>query len=731
MKELPSGCQNLGKGLKYFSECIHEMRSFASSLAKGDLSLKLPSPGNEMAAPLKALHASLKHLTWQTQQVAKGDYQQRVKFMGDFAESFNTMIKQLENRLTELSEAKTLAEAASESKSAFLATMSHEIRTPLNAIIGLSEVELQGNLPENSRDSLEKIYNSGSILLGIVNDILDISKIEAGSLELIPVNYEVSGLINDSVQLNVVRVGTKNIRFSLQVDETIPRELCGDELRVKQLLNNILSNAFKYTEKGAVELKVDWQRIDDEAELTFTVSDTGKGIKAGDVDKLFSKYSQLDSHANRHIEGTGLGLSIAKRLSELMGGTISIDSEYGAGSSFKFTIRQKIANSTPLGCENAKKLKSLRFMEGRRRHGYNLVRSYMPYGRILVVDDVPTNLDVVKGLMMPYGLAVDYAASGAEAIEKIQSAGAPQQGRYDIVFMDHMMPEMDGVEATRIIREMGTDYARDVPIVALTANAIVGNEEMFLANGFDGFISKPIDIMRLDMTLNKWVRDKQSMDTLRMAASAAEEMAVSDESPEGALGEFYVEGIDLAAGVLRYGKTTSFLSVLKSFVTHTPLLLDTLRDPSVSLRNYAIAVHGLKGSSYGICADEVGRCAEELEAAAKAGDGKTVRANNARLIELTESTLSRLASLLRSVEKKITPKEHAAAPDENLLEKMKDAASRFKTSIIKEALDELERFEYDSGGELVEWLRGQIDDLEYDAILERLSARGINQATGL
>jgi signal transduction histidine kinase/CheY-like chemotaxis protein len=722
---LPENCRNLGRGLQYFAGCVLETKKFAEALAKGDLSCKMPSQDNAMAAPLKGLHSSLRHLTWQTEQVAKGDYHQRVKFMGDFANSFNSMTKQLENRLTEMMEAKTIAEAASESKSAFLATMSHEIRTPLNAIIGLSEVELQGELPEHTKDSLGKIYNSGSILLGIVNDILDISKIEAGSLELTPLNYEVYGLINDSAQLNIVRVGTKDIKFRLLVDESIPRELCGDELRVKQLLNNILSNAFKYTESGTVVLKISWRREGDDALLFFTVSDTGKGIKREDIDKLFAKYSQLDSRANRHIEGTGLGLSIAKRLSEMMGGSISVESEYGIGSSFMFTIRQRIANPAPLGRENAENLKNLRFMQNRRRRGNNLVRSYMPYGRVLVVDDVPTNLDVVKGLIMPYGLTVDFAASGFEAIEKVRAADeSPGQGaaeKYDIVFMDHMMPEMDGVEATYAIREMGTEYARTVPIVALTANAIVGNEEMFLANGFNGFISKPIDIMRLDMTLNKWVRDKQSTETLRMAEAAAGVLADSTKTGEGILSGLRLEGIDLTAGLNHYGNEESYLNVIESYVTHTPKLLEQLRDPSASLRNYAIAVHGLKGSSYGICADGTGELAAELEAAAKAGDQETIEENNRRLIELTESLLARLKEMLRLARgEKPPPKERASAPDESLLEMVRDGASRFKSGIMKEALEQLERYEYESGGDLVEWLRAQVDNLEYDAVLERL-----------
>jgi CheY-like chemotaxis protein/nitrogen-specific signal transduction histidine kinase len=620
--------------------------------------------------------------------------------------------------VTETLRAKEAAETASKAKSAFLATMSHEIRTPLNAIIGLSEIQLQKVLPEDTYLDLEKIYNSGSTLLGIINDILDISKIEAGTFELIPEEYDTPSLINDTVQLNIVRIGSKPITFKLNVDDTLPARLFGDELRVKQVLNNILSNAFKYTKAGTVTLQVRWEKQGGDAAVIFAVSDTGQGIRRDDIDKLFSEYSQLDTRANRKIEGTGLGLSITKRLVEMMNGTIGVESEYGSGSVFTVRIRQKIINGKPIGKEVAENLMSFRLIETRRSRNKNLVRVRMPYGKVLVVDDVATNLDVARGLMLPYGLTIDCVLSGPEAIEKVRK----EDVKYDVIFMDHMMPGMDGIEAARIIRsEIGTEYAKTVPIIALTANALAGNEEMFLSSGFDAFIAKPIDIMRLDVILNQWVRDRQSEETLWKAGQEANEAGT--EAADGVLKTANLEGIDLNAGLKRYETEEIYLRILQSYLTHTPELLEKLRSLSrETLPQYAITVHGLKGASYGICAGEIGGEAEELEFAAKAGEYEQVISKNAAFIAKVETALEGIRKLLDSAAENSSPKRKAAAPDKILLEKLLDASRRFKPAIMENIMAELEGCEYESGGDLIPWLREQIDNLEYDAVREKLES---------
>ncbi|MDR2391468.1 MAG: transporter substrate-binding domain-containing protein, partial [Planctomycetota bacterium] len=291
------------------------------------------------------------------------------------------------DRTKELQDAIGIAKDANKAKSDFLARMSHEIRTPLNAIIGLSELEMSNNLPGDTKENLGKIHNSGSNLLDIVNDILDISKIEMENFELNPAIYDISILIAETVHLNTVRIGSKPVIFNLSLDESIPASFRGDEMRIKQILNNLLSNAFKYTEKGRVDLKLEWEVDSAGAWLIFTVSDTGHGIREENIPDLFVEYYRMDSRENRHIEGTGLGLSITKNLVNLMGGDIEVKSEYGKGSAFRVKIRQEIADATPLGCETAMKLRGFHFTDILNKKNLKLVRSPMSYGRVLVVDD--------------------------------------------------------------------------------------------------------------------------------------------------------------------------------------------------------------------------------------------------------------------------------------------------------------------------------------------------------
>lgn len=624
--------------------------------------------------------------------------------------------------LLRLSAAKMQSDEENRSKSSFLAMMSHEIRTPLNAIIGLSEIQMQKALPPDIRTDIETIYASGRNLLGIINDILDFSKLDAGGFSLVPEAYELPVLINDTVQLNLVRIGSLPIEFKLSIPPDAPSRLRGDELRVKQVLNNLLSNAFKYTRKGRVELAVRWEQQENEAVLIFAVSDTGIGIKKADMAKLFSDYGRVDLWENRSLEGTGLGLSITKRLAEQMRGTIRVESVYGKGATFTVELRQDIVDATPIGEAVARSLMDFRFAESRPHNRRALTRVLMPKVRVLAVDDIATNLAVIRGLLAPYEITVDCVQSGREAVKRIREA----QVRYDAVFMDHMMVGMDGIEATRIIRnEIGTPYARNLPIIALTANALAGNEEMFLSKGFNAFISKPVNPDALDRVLREWVEARQPESALRRPSGEAED---SETEVKGApLEHIVIEGIDISSVQGNYaGKPEAYLAVLRSYAAHTPDLLAALRTCSKdTLESYAVTVHGLKGSSWSIGANQLGEEAKKLELAARQGDYDTVAASNAAFLDDAEALLRAIQGFLNA-RQAATIKENRDAVDPALLQALQQACQEFAVMRMEEIMVQMEQFHYQNPQDesLVVWLRRQLDNLEYGAIQERLARQG-------
>ncbi|MDR2158780.1 MAG: response regulator [Treponema sp.] len=625
-----------------------------------------------------------------------------------------------------------VAESASEAKSHFLANMSHEMRTPLNAVIGFAELELGKEKEENekpvysagTRESLEKIYSSGVTLLGLINDILDISKIESGKFELVPVNYDIPSLLNDTVVLNIVRIGSKPIVFKLDIDENLPARLFGDELRIKQIFNNLLSNAFKYTKEGRVTLRIRCERNGSEVWMNCSVSDTGMGIREEDIGKIFGEYNQVDTKSNRRIEGTGLGLTITKRLIQMMNGTISVESEYGKGTTFTLRILQGFVSDAVIGKELAENLMEFRYIIARQDRNKQLVRTRIPYAKVLVVDDVATNLDLARSIMKPYGMTVDCAGSGKAAIELIRK-GEP---RYNAIFMDHMMPGMDGIEAVRIIRnEIDSDYARTVPIIALTANAIVGNEKLFLNNGFQDFLTKPIDIIKMNDAIGRWVRDKKMEKDLGLDTESrlAEENAKDDPEKDmerrlaGLIGSIRVEGLDAEKGLERFGGDgKSYMESLRSYVVHTPPLLEAARTADV-LADYAITIHGIKGSSYGISANAIGQKAERLEHAAKDGDEDFVRNENEGFIKAAEQFIADVTGLLDVLEEKMA-KPRKDAPDPVLLARIRNAAENYDMSGLDSAMEELEQCVYESDADLVPWLREQIEKSEFEEIIERL-----------
>ena len=472
----------------------------------------------------------------------------RVKFRGDYAVAgYVRDLRELKAMIAEMRRAE-IAEESSKAKSDFLAKMSHEIRTPMNAILGITEIQLQDSaLPLATKEALERIYNSGDLLLGIINDILDLSKIEAGKLELSLVQYDIASLIHDTVKLNVMRYESKPINFKLDVGENVPAKLTGDELRIKQILNNLLSNAFKYTQEGLIELTLSAEMQDDRknVNLFIKVSDTGQGMTVEQVKKLGDKFSRFNLEANRKTEGTGLGMNITRNLIQLMSGDISIESNPGRGSVFTVRLPQGCVSEEPIGKELADNLMKLNLKNTTKMRNAQITQDFMPYGRVLVIDDVETNLYVARGLMAPYGLSLDTGMSGFEAVDKIRDGAS-----YDIIFMDHMMPRMDGIEATKLIRSL--EYNR--PIVALTANALAGQAEMFLSNGFDDFISKPIDIRQLNSVLNKMIRDKQTDEVLEEARKQKNSLYAAGKhniAIDPQLGEIFIRDAKKAVTLLQ------------------------------------------------------------------------------------------------------------------------------------------------------------------------------------
>jgi len=456
--------------------------------------------------------------------------------------------------ITELNDAKEQAIEANRTKSSFLARMSHEIRSPMNVILGITEMFLEKEgLLKDTKEAFGKIYDSGYLLLSIINDLLDMSKIEAGKLELMPVNYDVVSMINDTIQLNVMRFDHKPIQFELQADENLPVMLFGDELRIKQILNNILTNAFKYTDAGKVILSVnaEYEAQTPRVTLIFRVSDTGRGMTFEQVDKMFDDYTRFSLEASSTTEGTGLGMGITKRLVDLMNGWITVDSELGKGSTFTVRLPQGIVEGADvLGRELAESISWFRYdRTEQKKKAPQIIREYMPYGKVLVVDDMEPNLYVARGLLSPYGLSIETVISGFEAVEKIRNGS-----KFDIILMDHFMPEMDGIETVKKIRALG--YTQ--PIVALTANALSGQAEIFAKNGFDGFISKPVDIRQLNETLNRLIRDKYPIEIVEAARQLYENLKKKpgvvkmDLSYIKALVvDDFLPNLNIAAGVMR------------------------------------------------------------------------------------------------------------------------------------------------------------------------------------
>jgi len=562
------------------------------------------------------------------------------------------------------------AEMANKAKDRFLAHMSHEMRTPMNSILGIAEIQLQDEtLPEEAVKAFGKIYESGDLLLNIINDILDLSKVEAGKLELSPVNYDIPCLIHDTAQLNRLLYESNPVEFNIHVDENTPYNLYGDDLRIKNILNNILSNAFKYTANGRIDFYVSYEPSENEnVILVFRISDTGRGMTDDQIARLFDGYTHFNEDANRETAGAGLGMSITKRLVDLMNGSISVESAPEKGSVFTVRIPQKRTGREVCTAELAEKLAARQFQSTAISKRKQFIREYMPYGSVLVVDDVISNIYVARGMLSPYGLKIDSASSGFEAINKIKAGNV-----YDIVFMDHMMPKMDGIEAVKIIRGMGYKHI----IVSLTANALIGREKMFLENGFDGFLSKPIDSRELNKLLNEYIRNRKPQDVVEAARREQQKkghknaaVSAQDMKDEPQLKAFFIADAKNAVNVLEnfYGK------------------IDSLNEEELKL--YITTVHGIKSTLANIGEKELSGAALELE---RAGENR----NTAIMTEKTPALVNELKSLI--VKFNPVKKESDTVTEEDTvylrkeLQNVINACNIFDKDAIKKALNNLKQ----------------------------------------
>ena len=526
--------------------------------------------------------------------------------------------QKLNNTMLELDKARQEAIKASKAKSEFLSNMSHEIRTPINAVLGMNEMIMRESSEKQIVEYAANIQSSSRTLLSIINDILDFSKIESGKMEIVPVSYDVSSLVNDIVNMVRIRAEKKKLRFIYEIDENIPSMLYGDDVRIRQVITNILTNAVKYTPEGYVRLRMNVVNIENDIlQLEVSVTDTGIGIKEEDMDKLFASFQRLDQEKNRSIEGTGLGMSIVHRLLDMMGSELKVSSVYGSGSTFSFEIEQKIVKAEPIGDFEQ------RFKAAAAKHTSDTVIRIAPKARVLVVDDNETNLLVAKSLLKRTKVNLDTAPSGAMCIELLKSK------HYDIVFLDHMMPEMDGIETLKKIKE--ENLAADTCFIALTANAIHGARQTYLDAGFDDYLSKPFTGMDIEKCLFGHIPADLCEEEIQVPEEKpAEEKNSSDKTDENAL--FSPE----AGAKYTGGDTEAYNEILSLYVRKAPELSQRIERlfNEKDWKNYVIEVHALKSSSLNIGSRQLSELAKELELSGKAGNYAVIEEKNGELLDL-------------------------------------------------------------------------------------------------
>ena len=530
----------------------------------------------------------------------------------DYQKLIYTM-KELDKTKQEAELAREAASSANNAKSVFLARMSHEIRTPINSVLGMSELLLRDDLTSGQRQMTKNIQSAGNALLSIVNDILDFSKIESGKMDIVNVEYSLGSLLNDCLSMISLRASEKGLALRAINDPSIPEHLYGDEVRVRQIITNILTNAVKYTHTGYIALGVGWEdKGGDEMILKVSVEDTGIGIAPENMDKIFNSFQRIDERTNRNIEGSGLGLSITKQLLELMNGSIRIESTVGKGSTFFVKLPQKIVSREKLGvfCIKSDEIKADKY----------IARFEAPDAHILVVDDVEMNIEVVTGLLRETKIKVDTALGGKKALKMACDKV------YDVILMDHMMPEMDGVETLNALRRIQSPN-QDTPVIVLTANALVGAKEQYIKEGFEDYLSKPMRGDALEKMLLKYI----PADKVKKTESVTDK--ISEEPQKNSNSEMDFTFVDRELGISYLaGNEELYDEITKMFCDDDKSheIQDFLEKND--WKNYEISVHGLKSTSMSIGATVLAEEARLLEMAAKNNDIEYIKNNNQRVM---------------------------------------------------------------------------------------------------